>query len=285
LKGINGIMVDISGLAVPTLGSSDFQFNVGNTNDPSSWTAAPVPANITVRAGAGVGGSDRVTIVWADNAIQEKWLQVTVLANVHIWLTANDVFYWGNQIGETGNQSTNTRVDALDTSGIQSHYSGFNMVSVTNPYDVNRDRYVNALDFSAAQAHYTGFGSTLILLATSRSLMSTSNSATLSLLPMTQSRIAEVTPSAMMSSAPAVDAVHAQSVAEMESHTPNLRDAKLSKAVALPTKAVPFTVCRETRANTNLRTGLQSALQGVSVERISVVEYVRRDASLTKPWK
>lgn len=40
---------------------------------------SPVPA-ISVYPGEGDGGSDRVKLLWADNAIESIWLQVTVLA-------------------------------------------------------------------------------------------------------------------------------------------------------------------------------------------------------------
>ena len=60
-KGINGIMVDMAGLT-GTITASDFTFKVGNASDTSTWTTAPTPTSITVRAGAGVNGSDRVEI-------------------------------------------------------------------------------------------------------------------------------------------------------------------------------------------------------------------------------
>ena len=164
-KGLNGLMVDIAGLAGRTPTAADFQFKVGNTNTPSSWAAAPPPSSVTVRPGAGVGGSDRVTVIWADNAIYNTWLQVTVLADANTGLTANSVFYWGNQRAETGNNLGNTRVDANDVSAIQAYYSYFNSVSITSPYDVNRDKSVSAGDVSATQACYTWFGPSLIFLA------------------------------------------------------------------------------------------------------------------------
>ena len=72
-RGINGIMVDISG-PHPGITANDFTFKVGNNNLPSSWSAAPQPTTVTVRAGGGaVSGSDRVEILWADNAIQNQW--------------------------------------------------------------------------------------------------------------------------------------------------------------------------------------------------------------------
>ena len=56
---------------------------------------------VTARTGAGVGGSTRVTITFADNAIQNQWLQVTVLANENTDLEEDDVFYFGNVVAET----------------------------------------------------------------------------------------------------------------------------------------------------------------------------------------
>ena len=50
----------------------------------------------------GTGGSDRVTIIWDDNAIEKQWLQVTVKATDNTGLVADDVFYFGNAVGEAG---------------------------------------------------------------------------------------------------------------------------------------------------------------------------------------
>jgi len=63
-RGINGVMVDIDGLTgIPTL--DDFSLRMSDPSDPSGWTAAPTPA-ISVRFGQGVGGSDRVTLIWSE---------------------------------------------------------------------------------------------------------------------------------------------------------------------------------------------------------------------------
>ena len=67
-RGINGVMVDIDGLADPTsLSLSDFQFHVGNDDDAWDWSTATAPVSLNVREGEGAGGSDRVELIWADN--------------------------------------------------------------------------------------------------------------------------------------------------------------------------------------------------------------------------
>ena len=98
-QGINGIMVDVGGLANPAaLTSADFQFLVGNDSTPSDWSPVTAPT-VTVRSGAGAGGSARVELIWPDNTIHNQWLQVTVLANTDTGLAANDVFYFGSEPG------------------------------------------------------------------------------------------------------------------------------------------------------------------------------------------
>ena len=143
-RGINGIMVDIAGLANPgSISAADFQFQVGNGG---AWTAAPAPNNVFVRQGAGVGGSDRVTITWDDNVIQNQWLQVTVKATANTGLAAADVFYFGNAIGESGDNPANAVVDFQDELASRTHKSGIPIAPITNPYDYNRDGRVNATD-------------------------------------------------------------------------------------------------------------------------------------------
>jgi|GEM_PF-1928694 len=106
-RGINGIMIDIGGNHGP-LDVSDFTFRIGNNDSPETWVEAPTPTLVTVRAGAGTNGSDRVVIIWPDGAIANMWLQVTVEGddsvggfNTSTGLGASDVFYFGNRIGDT----------------------------------------------------------------------------------------------------------------------------------------------------------------------------------------
>ncbi|MCC6127104.1 MAG: hypothetical protein IT426_19255 [Pirellulales bacterium] len=141
-RGINGIMVDIHHLPAGTFGLADFTFKVGNDNLPGAWAIAPAPQSIAVQPGGGVGGSDRVKIIWADNAILNQWLQVTVKA-ANTGLAQDDVFYFGNLPGESGD---NAIVELADEEAARNHRSGFTFVPLTNAYDYNRDGQVNATD-------------------------------------------------------------------------------------------------------------------------------------------
>jgi hypothetical protein len=111
---------------------------------------------MTVWPGAGLGGSDRVELIWLDGAITNRWLQVTMQGNSHTNLAAPDVFYVGNAIGETGNDPANALVDVQDEAAIRSHRTGFTMATVTTAYDLNRDGRVNATDELIARHNVGG---------------------------------------------------------------------------------------------------------------------------------
>jgi len=105
--------------------------------------AAPT---VTVRTGAGISGSDRVTMIWPDFAIQKKWLQVTVLANANTGLAASDVFYFGNAVGESGNLAGNTQVNVIDEIAARNNFNPLATTPITSPYDYNRDKKINVQD-------------------------------------------------------------------------------------------------------------------------------------------
>ena len=106
-KGINGIMVDISG-SHPSITASDFIFRVGNNNSPGTWATIGA-TSVSVRAGAGMGGSDRVEIIWTSGAAIKQWLEVITLANANTGLPQKagypvgqgDAFFFGNAVGDT----------------------------------------------------------------------------------------------------------------------------------------------------------------------------------------
>jgi hypothetical protein len=171
IKGINGVMVDIAGLP-GNVSASDFAFKVGNNNAPASWVNAPAPSSVSVRAGAGVGGSSRVTILWSANAqadappeLKKTWLQVTVLANANTGLSASDVFYFGNAIGEVGNSTTNAQVSAADEALIRLNgRNALNPAPVDFRYDINRDGLVAASDQALCRLNATNAFTALRLI-------------------------------------------------------------------------------------------------------------------------
>ena len=158
-KGINGIMVDIDGLPEDiVLNPGDFVFRAGTSLDVSAWAAGPEPSQITVRPGAGLGGSDRVTLIWPDfnplsaaagQAVANGWLEVTVTASQRTGLLRPDVFYVGSLIGETAvNAGVDRRVvDRNDYLLARARTRVPANATVTDPFDFNRDQRVDAQDF------------------------------------------------------------------------------------------------------------------------------------------
>ncbi len=164
-KGINGVMIDIAG-SHPSITASDFIFRVGNNNTPSGWATATDPLSISVRAGAGVSGSDRVEIIWANSAIAKTWLQVITLANANTGLSQKpgypageaDVFFFGNAVGNSGLGDTaiNALVNVIDENGARSNNQNLaSNIPITNLYDFNRNGSVNVTDESIARLNGT----------------------------------------------------------------------------------------------------------------------------------
>jgi hypothetical protein len=146
-RGINGVMIDMSGLANGgALTAADFTFRLGMDGDPGTWAAAPAPSSVSVRAVA--GGADRVEIVWADNVIQNQWLQVTVKADGNTGLAAPDVFYLGNLIGDANGNGQVTVADVAMTKSL----SG-SAAQVTSATDFNRNGQITVADVAVAKAN------------------------------------------------------------------------------------------------------------------------------------
>jgi hypothetical protein len=119
-----------------------------------------------------VGGSSRVTILWSANAsadappeLKKTWLQVTVLANANTGLSASDVFYFGNAIGEVGNSTTNAQVSAADEALIRLNgRNALNPAPVDFRYDINRDGLVAASDQGLCRLNATNAFTSLRLI-------------------------------------------------------------------------------------------------------------------------
>lgn len=154
-RGLNGIMVDVLNLPGDPL-PEDFQFRWGNNHTPSGWAFASGPSQIAVRRGDGVLGSDRVSLVWPDGEISRRWLQVRVLPTARTGLGSEDVFYFGNAIGESGNSATDAHVDPVDELLARANPKNvFDPAPIDFPYDYNRDGHVDAADQLIARSQRT----------------------------------------------------------------------------------------------------------------------------------
>ncbi|REK05549.1 MAG: hypothetical protein DWQ37_23880 [Planctomycetota bacterium] len=159
-RGINGIMFDIADSA-GTLTVNDFEFKmseqVGANNTPSTWAAAPDPITVSVRSGAGAGGSDRVELIWPAGEITNRWLEVTVKGfdiaggfNMNTGLVESDIFYFGNRIGETGSGTPGLAITSAVDEIAARNNAGFG-ATVTNLFDFDRSGLVNAVDSISAR--------------------------------------------------------------------------------------------------------------------------------------
>jgi uncharacterized delta-60 repeat protein len=154
-RGINGVMVDVVRLPASTdLTADDFEFRVGNNATPGTWALAPAPLSVTERPSGLADGSTRVSVVWADGAIRNQWLQVTVKANANTRLAQPDVFYFGNLMGETvAGGSGDFAVNASDVTATRLAKRNV-AAAVTEPADHNRDGRVNVLDDEVVRGNY-----------------------------------------------------------------------------------------------------------------------------------
>jgi hypothetical protein len=154
-RGINGLFIDIASPG-GTITASDFDFKVGNNNTPSSWASAGVAPTVSVRTGGGTNGSERVTLIFPDMAIRKTWLQVTVLANANTGLAGNDVFYFGNAIGEVGHTTANAQVNATDEGLIRLNgRNALNPAPVDFRFDIDKNRLVNSTDQALSRLNAT----------------------------------------------------------------------------------------------------------------------------------
>ncbi|WP_146398305.1 lamin tail domain-containing protein [Planctomycetes bacterium CA13] len=167
LRGLNRIVIDIAGLTATELSLSDFQFKVGNASDVSSWSDAPAPDSISVVPSGGVDGSSRVIITWANGAIRNQWLQTTVLASGNAQVASDDVFYFGNQVGDVDGFVSRNRavVNAGDTLFVRANQSTRpRSVDIANNFDIDRSGNVNAADTLYVRGNQVS-GTGLIMIA------------------------------------------------------------------------------------------------------------------------
>ena len=98
-KGITGIAIDaVNWPATPV--AADFVLRAGNSSTPATWSSVFQPVSYSIQRGAGTGGSDRIILRLPDGAVRNEWLQITVNATADTGLSAPDIFYFGNAVGD-----------------------------------------------------------------------------------------------------------------------------------------------------------------------------------------
>jgi len=162
-KGINGIMIDIENLPEDSsITVDDFEFKVGNEDRVANWQDAPLPSYVTVSE---IDNDHRITLIWPDNAISGEWLQTRLLASDNTGLEQDDVFYFGNAIGECGNSDIDAKVNAIDMLCARDNQRDFlDPADITFPYDFNRDTRVNATDMLVARNNVSNYFDALRLI-------------------------------------------------------------------------------------------------------------------------
>jgi hypothetical protein len=155
-RGINGLVFDIAGLPA-NLTAADFVFQMSPlgafdeaSNPEALWTTAPAPSSVSVLPGA----TARVVITWADHAIENRWLRVTIKANANTGLAAPQVYYIGHLRGEvTGASDGRFTVVVADILAIRAALT--NNADVNSTLDLDKSGIVLVSDILDARSNLT----------------------------------------------------------------------------------------------------------------------------------
>jgi methionine-rich copper-binding protein CopC len=154
-RGINGMVLDVAGLASTNLTAADFVFRMSPTglfneaaNPPSSWATAPAPTGILVTPGTSSTPA-RVRIEWDDNAIANRWLQLQVLANANTGLPITQVYYFGHLQGEVN--GTVIGGAFFVTTQDQSAVLPLGSATVTTVRDLDKNGFVTTQDLTTVR--------------------------------------------------------------------------------------------------------------------------------------
>lgn len=158
-RGLNGVVIDIESPGnLAGITDASFQFASWSTFPDSTPNFLTINPAVTVSTfvGGGLNGTDRVKLEFPNNAIQNAWLRITMLADANTDLAANDVFYFGNaRFDVTPSSPFPTQqvvINAFDVNSIRAR-QGQNSGLISNIYDVDRNGVVNAFDTNAVRAN------------------------------------------------------------------------------------------------------------------------------------
>ena len=153
-RGINGVMIDVLNLPPATvsgglLGVNDVAVRTTSPTAPNTWASGPAPSSVSVRPGP--NGGHRVTLIWSDNAIANRWAEVKLLANADTGLAAPDVFRLGNLIGDADGSRA---VNLGDFGALRQDFGRTGLSIANGRADFNRDGAVNLADFGLLRGNF-----------------------------------------------------------------------------------------------------------------------------------
>lgn len=143
-SGINGLILEFAGGPPASLSAEDLLFRKGVGKPGSAWQNAPAPVAIARLPQTVETSYTRYAITWANRAMTNTWLQVTVKANEHTNLANPEIFYFGNLVGDTGGDAAPV-VNATDLVKTR-NLIGFGHDRGGRIADFNLDGIVNAVD-------------------------------------------------------------------------------------------------------------------------------------------
>jgi hypothetical protein len=157
-RGLNGIVVDINKPGnLGRIAASNFQFAIWSdfSNATPNFVATNPTVTLSTFSSGGTAGSDRVKLVLADQAIQNAWLRVTVLADSNTGLAADDVFYFGNARFDVTPTSLfpskQIVINIFDTNAVRAK-QGQNAGVVSSIHDVDRNGVIDVVDTNTVRA-------------------------------------------------------------------------------------------------------------------------------------
>jgi len=154
-RGINGVLLEVAGLEAGSLTTSDFIFRVAPPGafgavTPSTWPIAPDPESIEILPRSNDMPA-RVKIGWKDNAIENTWLQIIVLANSNTQLAERATYYVGHVLGDVDFSGPSYRITTIDVSLVQSAVAN-QLVGASEVRDVDKDRRVTTMDLALVRS-------------------------------------------------------------------------------------------------------------------------------------
>jgi len=152
-RGINGVVLDLNGLS--NLNDLTLEYKMSpqgafdeGANPISGWADAPAPTSVTLQPGQGQNGSDRVLVVWADNAIASRYVCIRGSFGGNVLFER----YLGHLLGETTGPSNNSFTVAFaDITPIRGEVGA--TVGASSLTDIDKNGTVSFADISAMRGN------------------------------------------------------------------------------------------------------------------------------------